>query len=189
VQDAVPKEREGVPPAADIKNVPFRPPGYVFVKGRQVGIEIVFEEMAMIGGSSFVKRGIMSNYTDWSVAMRYFQKRKRYCEYTASPSMMKIFNEKIKNMLKISVIVETPYEELIWINPCHLVPKVNGDQRLVMDMTKVNKFMKPISFKMEGISTLSNLLTRNDYATSFDLKEAYNHIPVHASIQPLLRLA
>jgi hypothetical protein len=42
----------------------------------------------------------------------------------------------------------------------------------VMDMTKVNKFMKPISFKMEGTSTLSNLLTRNDHAITFDLKEA-----------------
>jgi hypothetical protein len=143
----------------------------------------------MIGGASLVRRGIMPNYTDWSGSMRYFQKRKRYCEYAVSPAIMKIFDEKMENMLKNGVIMEAPYEELIWINPCHLVPKVNGDMRLVMDMTKVNKFMKPITFKMEGISTLSNLLVKNDYAISFDLKEAYNHIPVHPSMQQLLGLA
>jgi hypothetical protein len=59
----------------------------------------------------------------------------------------------------------------------------------VMDMTKVNKFMKQITFKMECTSTLSNLLAKNDYAISFDLKEAYNHVPVHASMPPLLGLA
>jgi hypothetical protein len=64
--------------------------------------------------------------------------------------MMKIFDEKVEKMQKNGVVMETPYEELLWINPCHLVPKANGDQRLVMDMTKVNKFMKPITFKMEG---------------------------------------
>jgi hypothetical protein len=42
---------------------------------------------------------------------------------------------------------------------------------------------------MEGSSTLSNLLVKNDYAISFDLKEAYNHVPVHVTMQPLLGLA
>jgi hypothetical protein len=156
--------------------VPLQPPCRVYIEGRQVGI---VKRWAMIDGASLVRRGITPNYTDWNGAMRYFQKRKRYCKFTASPSMMKIFDEKLENMLKNGAIVEAPYEELLWINPCHLVPKANGDMRLVMDMTKVNKFMKPITFKMEGTSTLSILLAKNDYAISFDPKEAYNHVPVH----------
>jgi hypothetical protein len=75
------------------------------------------------------------------------------------------------DMLKNGVIVQVPYQDLLWINPTHLVPKANGDMRLVMDMTKVNRFMKRIKFKMEGVSTLSELLSKNDYAISFDLKE------------------
>jgi hypothetical protein len=38
------------------------------------------------------------------------------------------------------------------------------------DMTKVNRYMKRIKFKMEGVSTLTNLINKNDYAISFDLK-------------------
>jgi hypothetical protein len=44
-QDVVSKEREGVPLEADIKNVPFCLPRYVFVEGKHVWLEIVCEEM------------------------------------------------------------------------------------------------------------------------------------------------
>jgi hypothetical protein len=69
-----------VSPEGDIKNVSCRPPWRVYVEGRQVGIEIIFKRWSMIGGASLVRHGIMPKYTDWSGAMRYFQKRKRYCE-------------------------------------------------------------------------------------------------------------
>jgi hypothetical protein len=41
----------------------------------------------------------------------------------------------------------------------HLKQKVNGDMRLVVDMKKVNKFMKLIEFKMKGVTTLKQLWT------------------------------
>jgi hypothetical protein len=56
-------------------------------------------------------------------------------------------------------------------------------------MRKVNQFMKPIKFKMEGVTTLKQLWERNDYTISFDLKEMYNHVPVHQSLRPLLGVA
>jgi hypothetical protein len=43
--------------------------------------------------------------------------------------------------------------------------------------------MKPIHFKMENTPTLEQLLMKNDYAISYDLKEAYNHVPVHPTMQ------
>jgi hypothetical protein len=42
---------------------------------------------------------------------------------------------------------------------------------------------------MEGVSTLKQLWEKNDYAISWDLKEAYNHVPVHESLQPMLGIA
>jgi hypothetical protein len=49
-----------------------------------------------------------------------------------------------------------------------------------------NQFMKPIHFKMEGTPTLEQLLMKNDLAISYDLKEAYNHVPLHPTMQNLL---
>jgi hypothetical protein len=140
----------------------------------------------MIGGDSLVRYGIMPNYTDYNKAMEYFKRKKCYQEYVAPDNLKKIYDQKMTDMLKNGVITEVPYEDLLWINPTHLVPKANGDMRLVMDMMKVNRFMKRIRFKMEGVSTLTDLLSKNDYAISFDLKDAYNNVPVHPSMRPLL---
>jgi hypothetical protein len=68
------------------------------------------------------------------------------------------------------------------------MPKSNGDMRLVVDMREVNQFMVQKHFKMEGIPTLQDLIRRNDFAIFFDLKEAYNHVPVRPTFQNLLEI-
>jgi hypothetical protein len=42
------------------------------------------------------------------------------------------------------------------------------------------------TFQMEGTPTLEQLLMKNDFAISYNLKETYNHIPVHPTMQDLL---
>jgi hypothetical protein len=81
---------------------------------------------------------------------------------------------------------EVPYEKLILVNSTHLVPKPGGKFRLVTDGIKVNRFMKHAHFKMEGVPTLKDLIEKNEFAISFDLKKAYNHVPVHHSMKNLL---
>jgi hypothetical protein len=39
---------------------------------------------------------------------------------------------------------------------------------------------------MENIITVQELMHENDFAITFDLKDAYNHIPVHKSLQYFL---
>jgi hypothetical protein len=39
---------------------------------------------------------------------------------------------------------------------------------------------------MKNIITVEELIKENDFAITFDLKDAYNHIPVHKSLQYLL---
>jgi hypothetical protein len=84
------------------------------------------------------------------------------------------------------VLKKTPYEDLIYVNPAHLVPKANGKMRLVTDMYVVNSYMQKIHFKMENIVTVEELVQEKDFAITFELKDAYNHIPVHKSLQYLL---
>jgi hypothetical protein len=142
----------------------------------------------MIGGASLVRYGIMPNYTDYNKAINLFKRKNCYRVYVAPDHLKKNYDQKMIDMLKNGVITEVPYQDLLWINPTHLVLKANGDMHLVMDMMKVNRFMKRIKFKMEGVSTLSELLSKNYYAISFDLKDAYNHLPVHPSMSPLFSL-
>jgi hypothetical protein len=64
--------------------------------------------------------------------------------------------------------------------------KSGGKLRLVIDMRTVNQFMKELHFKMEGTETIKEIVQKDDYAVTYDLKEAYNHVPLHPSFQPLL---
>jgi hypothetical protein len=107
-----------------------------------------------IGGRSLVWYGIMRNYINKVRAMVYFRQHKKYTEYRGSPKLQEIYDKKFQDLIKTGTVEETTWRKLLWINPSHLVPKANGDMRLVIDMRKVNQFMKPIKFKMEGVTTL-----------------------------------
>jgi hypothetical protein len=99
---------------------------------------------------------------------------------------MEIMDKKIKDAIAKRPLIETDKKSLRWCNQYRLVPKSNGDYRLVVDMRGVNQFMKQIHFKMEGTPTLEQLLMKNNFAVSYDLKEAYNYVPVHPAMQDLL---
>jgi hypothetical protein len=53
-------------------------------------------------------------------------------------------------------------------------------------MIEMNQFMVQKHFKMEGTFTSEDLLRKNNFAISFDLKEIYNHMPMHPTLQDLL---
>jgi hypothetical protein len=41
---------------------------------------------------------------------------------------------------------------------------------------------------MERVLSLKDIIEKNEYAITIDLKEAYNHVPVHHSMKNLLRM-
>jgi hypothetical protein len=121
--------------------------------------------------------------------LEFWKEHKRYTEFRATPLLESIFDQKIQELVHQETIVLATWEELRWVNRCNLVPKSNGDMRLVVDMRLVNRLMKHINFKMEGVRTLQQLWEKDDFAIAYDLKEAYNHVPVHPSLQPIFKLA
>ena len=67
-----------------------------------------------------------------------------------------------------------------------LVPKKDGGLRPVINLKKLNKFIAPHHFKMEGIHTLKG---KGDGMTKVDLKDAYFMIPIHQSDRQYLRFS
>jgi hypothetical protein len=56
-------------------------------------------------------------------------------------------------------------------------------------MRGVNQFIKPIYFKMEGSLILEQLLMKNNFVISYNLKEAYNHVLVHPTMQDTISMS
>jgi hypothetical protein len=130
----------------------------------------------------------MPIYTNRTQTEKYWKKNIKFKEFEGNKKEMEIMDKKIKNAITNNVLIKTNKKSLKWCNQYRLVPKSNRDYWLVMDMRGVNQFMKPIHFKMENTPTLKQLLMKNNFAISYDLKKTYNHIPIHPTMQDLLKI-
>ena len=60
-----------------------------------------------------------------------------------------------------------------FLSPYFLVEKPDGSHRFILNLKRLNKFIKTAHFKMEDVRTATRLLTEGDYMTSIDLQDAY----------------
>ncbi|XP_011865448.1 PREDICTED: uncharacterized protein LOC105560706 [Vollenhovia emeryi] len=74
-----------------------------------------------------------------------------------------------------------------FISPFFLVPKPDGSNRFIINLKELNKFIDPIHFKMEDIRSVRDLVRKNDFMCTLDLKDAYYLIPVKESDRRFLR--
>jgi hypothetical protein len=66
------------------------------------------------------------------------------------------------------------------------VKKSNGDDRLILDLSRLNLQIAKVSFQMETHSKIIELLHKGDYMASIDLADAFLSIPVHDSCKKFL---
>jgi ribonuclease HI len=133
------------------------------------------------GGSWLVKQGFE---IDWESQQKknfvelYGPKRK---ECHQSKERTTAMRSVVKEMLEKEIILEISPAEVKLASPSYVIPKAKGGYRQIMDLRFLNKFTKDISFKMEDTTMLIQMVRKGDYATSIDLKSAFNHIPTNPS--------
>ena len=71
--------------------------------------------------------------------------------------------------------------------PLFLVPKPNNKWRPILDLTKLNLFLKVEKFKMETPETIRSSLQQGEWVTSIDFQDAYFHIPIQEQSRKYLR--
>ena len=72
-------------------------------------------------------------------------------------------------------------------NRLFLVPKPNNKWRPILDLSKLNLFLKAGKFKMETPETIRTSLQQGEWVTSIDFKDAYFHIPIQEQSRKYLR--
>ena len=68
-----------------------------------------------------------------------------------------------------------------------LVPKKNGKLRLIIDLSKLNSFLKIQSFSVETVNKVRQAIHPIDWAFSLDLTDAYLHVAIHKASRMYLR--
>ena len=74
-----------------------------------------------------------------------------------------------------------------FFNRLFLVPKPNNRWRPILDLSKLNPFLKVEKFKMETPETIRTSLRQGEWVTSIDFKDAYFHIPIQEQSRKYLR--
>jgi hypothetical protein len=59
-----------------------------------------------------------------------------------------------------------------------LVPKKSGEWRLIIDLSRLNRFLRVPRFKMETTRSVATAIQPKDWAVSLDLRDAYFHIRI-----------
>ena len=74
-----------------------------------------------------------------------------------------------------------------FFNRLFLVPKPNNKWRPILDLSKLNLFLKVEKFKMETPETIRTSLQQGEWVTSVDFKDACFHIPIREQSRKYLR--
>ena len=74
-----------------------------------------------------------------------------------------------------------------FFNRLFLVPKPNNRWRPILDLSKLNLFLKVEKFKMETPETIRSSLQQGEWVTSIDFQDAYFHIPIQEQSRKYLR--
>ena len=74
-----------------------------------------------------------------------------------------------------------------FFNRLFLVPKPNNKCRPILDLSKLNLFLKTEKFKMETPETIRTSLQQRKWVTSIDFRDAYFHIPIQEQSRKYLR--
>ena len=88
---------------------------------------------------------------------------------------------------EISMPTNEMLSEKGFVSQLFAVPKKDGGIRPVVNLKVLNSYVKQVSFKMEGIHLLKDLLCPGDWMTKVDLKDAYFAIPLNCQDRKLLR--
>ncbi len=66
------------------------------------------------------------------------------------------------------------------------VQKDKDKKRLILDLSKVNKFIKTQSFKMDTLQAFLPCVPPDSFGVTYDLKGGYHHVPIHPDFYKFL---
>ena len=107
-----------------------------------------------------------------------------YAHPGKSKALCQAVTELIDKLVVEKVVIRS---SLAFYNRLFLVPKSNQRWRPILDLSHLNLFLKPGTFKMETPETIRLSLQKGEWVTSLDFSDAYFHIPISQRSRKYLR--
>ena len=116
------------------------------------------------------------------------QPRQRYFEMRTIKGQKKLkkVEDAINELMKKGAIVKTQKVKNQFLSSYFLGKKADGSHRFILNLKKLNNFVKIDHFKLEDLRTATKLISEGDFMISIDLQDAYLLVPVHPDHQRFL---
>lgn len=84
-------------------------------------------------------------------------------------------------------VIRRCWERTLYMSPIFGVPKPDGRVRLIFNLRALNRWLdRPPRFRCEDLTTLKDLIRKEDWMAKVDLSDAYLHLPIRAEHQQYL---
>ena len=107
--------------------------------------------------------------------------------FRLSPEERQIVTSEVSKLLEKGVIEETVPVQGQVLSNVFLRPKPNGQYRLILDLTDLNKAVEYEHFKMTSLQTALDMTRQDCWMGSVDLKDAYYSVQVAVEHRKYLR--
>ena len=99
---------------------------------------------------------------------------------SSAPLRNKMLNEALQSLGQKQAIEKVSVQSSLgFYNRLFLVPKPNKKWRPILDLSQLNLYLAPATFKMETPETIRLSLQQGEWVTSLDFSDAYFHIPIN----------
>lgn len=102
------------------------------------------------------------------------------------PSKQLALANEIKSYLISGAISKVSHNDNQILSRVFIVKKANGKNRMIIDLSKINTQINKVSFKMETIEDILDVIEPGDFMASIDLCDAFFSVPIHFSCRDYL---
>lgn len=104
-----------------------------------------------------------------------------------SPEEDIIIDKEIQKLVSMEVLKEVEHHPDEFISPIFIIPKKNGEYRMILNLKQLNQYVEYHHFKMESFESALKLVKPGMYFASVDLRHAYYSVPIAEEHQVKLR--
>ena len=120
--------------------------------------------------------------------MQGFNPVKSFCQASKfTPLESDIIDAEIQKLLDMKVISEVDHHPNEFISPVFIVPKKDGEYRMILNLKELNQYIEYHHFKMDTFESVLKLVKPGCFFASIDVRHAYYSVPMAAENQVKLR--
>ena len=120
--------------------------------------------------------------------MQSFNPVKSFCQASKfTPFESDIIDAEIQKLLDMKVISEVDHHPNEFISPVFIVPKKDGEFRMILNLKELNQYIEYHHFKMDTFESVLKLVKPGCFFASIDVHHAYYSVPMAAEDQVKLR--